>query len=57
MLVSAEEAVDAACRMTGRGIYGDLRIDWPELMAFKRSFTDPIPDKQESRYLNLGVDA
>lgn len=57
MLVSAEEAVDAARRMTGRGIDGNLRIDWPQLMAFKRSFTDPIPDKQESRYSDLGVDA
>lgn len=57
MLVSAEEAVDAARRMAGRGILGDLRIDWAELMAFKRSFTDPIPDKQESHYSDLGVDA
>lgn len=57
MLVSAEEAVDAAYRMTRRGIDGNLSIDWPQLMAFKSSFTDPIPDKQESRYLDLGVDA
>lgn len=57
MLVSAEEAVDAARRMAGQGILGDLRIDWAQLMAFKHSFTDPIPDKQESRYSDLGVDA
>lgn len=57
MLVSAEEAIDAAHRMTGRGIDGDLRIDWPKMMAFKRRFTDPIPDKQESHYSDLGVDA
>src|SRR3546814_17181632 len=26
-------------------------------MAFKRSFTDPVPAKQERRYAKLGVDA
>ena len=55
MLVSGEEAVDAAARMSGRGVQGALSIDWPQLMAFKRSFTDPIPDKQEQRYAKLEV--
>jgi glutathione reductase (NADPH) len=55
MLVSGEEAVDAATRMVGRGVQGALSIDWPQLMAFKRTFTDPIPDKQEQRYAELGV--
>ena len=57
MLVSGEEAIDAAGRMTGRGVEGALAIDWPGLMAFKRTFTDPIPAKQERRYAELGVDA
>ncbi|MBB6125862.1 FAD-dependent oxidoreductase, partial [Sphingobium subterraneum] len=38
MLVSGEEAIDAAARMAGHGVGGDLAIDWPSLMAFKRSF-------------------
>ncbi len=57
MLVSGEEALDAANRMHSRGIDGELRIDWPALMAFKRSFTDPIPAKQDQHYADLGVDA
>ena len=57
MLVSGEEAVDAARRMQSRGIDGELRIDWPALMAFKRGFTDPIPAKQAEHYADLGVDA
>ncbi len=57
MLVSGEEAVDAGRRMQSRGIDGELRIDWPTLMAFKRSFTDPIPTKQAEHYADLGVDA
>lgn len=57
MLVSGEEAIDAAQRMRGHGVQGELSIDWPELMAFKRTFTDPIAAKQEDRYADLGVDA
>lgn len=57
MLVSGEEALDASRRMKSHGIDGELRIDWSELMAFKRSFTDPIPAKQEQHYADLGVDA
>ena len=56
-LVSGEEAVDAAARMAGHGVQGALEIDWPDLMAFKRTFTDPIPAKQARRYADLGVDA
>jgi len=56
MLVSGEEAIDAAKRMAGHGVEGALTIDWPGLMAFKRSFTDPIPAKQEHRYAELGVE-
>lgn len=57
MLVSGAEALDYARRMQGRGIDGSVRIDWPALMAFKRSFTDPIPAKQEHRFVERGIDA
>ncbi|HEV7263582.1 MAG TPA: NAD(P)/FAD-dependent oxidoreductase [Falsiroseomonas sp.] len=57
MLVSGEEAVDAVQRMRGHGVEGEARIAWPELMAFKRSFTGPVPEKQEQRYRDRGIDA
>jgi glutathione reductase (NADPH) len=57
MLVSGEEAIDAARRMRGHGVEGDLRIAWPGLMAFKRSFTDPVPEEQEKHYADQGIDA
>jgi glutathione reductase (NADPH) len=57
MLISGAEAVDAAHRMQGRGVAGEVRINWPELMAFKRTFTDPVPQKQEARYAAQGIDA
>jgi glutathione reductase (NADPH) len=55
MLVSGEEVIDAARRMSGHGVEGNLRIDWPALMAFKRGFTDPVPEKQERSYADRGV--
>ena len=57
MLVSGEEAIDAVRRMQAHGVEGEVRLDWPALMAFKRSFTDPVPAKQARHYAELGVDA
>ncbi len=57
MLVAGEEAIDAARRMAPHGVVGDLRIDWPALMAFKRSFTDPIPERQRTGYAEQGIEA
>src|SRR5215470_19711348 len=57
MLVSGAEAVDWARRMRGHGIIGEPRIDWKQLIAFKRSFTDPIPAKREESFARQGIAA
>ncbi len=57
MLVSAAEAIDMARRMQGRGVDGEVRIDWKDLIAFKRSFTDPLPGKLEQSFAERGIDA
>ena len=57
MLVSGEEAVSAVWRMRGHGVEGEARIVWPELMQFKRSFTDPVPGKQDRRYAEQDIAA
>ena len=57
MLISGAEAIDMARRMRGRGAAGELRISWPELIAFKRTFTDPVPANHERRYAEHGIDA
>lgn len=56
MLVGGATAADHARRMHGKGIAGDIHIDWPGLMAFKRSFTDPVPENREQRYADKGID-
>src|SRR5262245_10424157 len=57
MLVSGAEAADWARRMHRHGVAGDLRIDWKELIAFKRTFTDPVPKKREEGFAKQGIDA
>lgn len=56
MLIGGAEALDHAKRMQGKGIVGQVNIDWSGLMGFKRSFTDPVPEKQEKRYSEKGID-
>lgn len=57
VLVGAAEAVDRTRRMANRGIAGDSRILWSELIAFKRGFTDPVPAARERSYSEAGIEA
>src|SRR2546422_3369470 len=34
---------------------GNVRIVWPDLMRFKRSFTDPVPKSREDAFLRAGM--
>jgi len=56
MLVGATEALDWTRRMKGRGVRAaDLEINWSELMAFKRTFTDAMPGRVEGGLEKAGV--
>jgi glutathione reductase (NADPH) len=58
VLVGAAESVDWIHRMKGNGIQAaKLRIDWPELMRFKRSFTEPVPKRREDEFAKAGIAA
>lgn len=56
MLVGGVSALDHFRRMQGNGVARDVHIDWPALIGFKRSFTDPVPKKHEHRYHDKGID-
>ena len=56
MLVAGAEVVDAQRRMRPNGIDGEVRIDWADLIAFKRTFTDPVPANHEQLYGKEGID-
>lgn len=55
VLVGAAELVDRAGRMHAHGVRSDAHIDWPELMAFKRSFTETVPGNVERSLVEHGV--
>lgn len=58
MLITGAQVVDDIRRITGRGVATEgARIAWPDLMAFKRTFTGPVPANQEKRYVEKGIDA
>lgn len=58
VLVGAAESVDWAQRMQGRGIAGgEVLIDWPALMQFKRTFTGSVPERREKSYQRAGIAA
>jgi len=56
--VGAADALDWARRIQGKGFHGDgVRLDWPELMRFKRTFTDPVPKNREEAFTQAGITA
>lgn len=58
VLVGAAELMDWTRRMDGKGIFGEqARIEWADLMRFKRSFTDPVPASREEGFKKAGIAA
>jgi glutathione reductase (NADPH) len=56
VLVGAGELVDWSRRMRAKSVVdGALEIDWPALMRFKRTFTDPVPADREREYDDAGI--
>lgn len=50
--VSSGTNVAFAC---AGGIEGAIGIDWPQLMRFTGSFTDPVPEERESVLRKAGI--
>lgn len=56
VLVAAAAAVDQARKLEGKGVDpGGVRLDWPALMAFKRSFTGPVPQNTVEMFRKQGI--
>src|SRR5262249_9788470 len=58
VLGGAAEIADAALRMKAHGVASeDLYIEWRDLMRFKRTFTDPVPESSEHAFQKAGIEA
>ena len=55
VLLSAVEARDKSAQMSGKGIEGKQIVYWPDLMAFKKTFTDPVPEQSKKSLESAGV--
>ncbi len=56
VLLAAAEAVSSARGLGGRGLAGAPVIDWPELIARKRTFTAPVPERIEGWMRDAGAE-
>ncbi|MBV8638289.1 MAG: NAD(P)/FAD-dependent oxidoreductase [Candidatus Eremiobacteraeota bacterium] len=54
VLVGPEEIVHRRHDI-GNVLQGALAVDWPQLMRFKRTFTDPVPGEREASYRDAGI--
>ncbi|ASK61026.1 pyridine nucleotide-disulfide oxidoreductase [Virgibacillus phasianinus] len=55
VLVGAAELIDHNKRMQGNGIHANSEIDWTELIKFKETFTQPVPESMEKSLADAGV--
>lgn len=56
VLVGVAETRDRAQRLQGHGLGAPPPVRWGELMAFKRTFTDPVPENKEASFREAGID-
>lgn len=55
ILVGATDAVASSRNLEGKGVDSTPSINWRELIAFKNSFTDPIPENKEANFKESGI--
>jgi glutathione reductase (NADPH) len=55
MLVGVTDALDWSGRMVGKGLGSLPTVDWAQMIAFKRTFTDATPGKVEGGLSEAGV--
>jgi glutathione reductase (NADPH) len=56
VLVGATEVIERNRQMAGNGILSDGgKIDWPALIRFKRTFTQPVPEDRERQFAEAGI--
>jgi len=56
VLVAQADLVERCRHLTGKGLAADsLRLAWPDLIRFKREFTDPVPDATTKGLREAGV--
>lgn len=55
MLIGVTEGVDWARNMAGKGLKAETSVTWPDMIAFKRTFTDNMPPRIEAGLKKAGI--
>lgn len=55
MLVAVTEGVEWTRNLAGKGLEAQTSVDWSDMIAFKRSFTDAMPARIEGGLEKAGV--
>ncbi|UFH52966.1 NAD(P)/FAD-dependent oxidoreductase [Spirosoma sp. KNUC1025] len=55
VLVGAAEIVARSEQLAGKGIREKASINWADLIRFKKTFTDPIPENTEQKFIDQGI--
>ena len=56
VLVGAAEVIERAKALQNKGVSGTIHIAWPDLIRFKRTFTDPVPAARQAVFAKQGID-
>ena len=56
MLVAVTKGVEFAENMEGKGLEAQPSVNWPDMIAFKRSFTEAMPPRIEAGLEKAGID-
>ena len=57
MLIAVTEGVDWAHNLKGKGLNAQVAVNWPDMIAFKRTFTDVMPPRIEAGLEKAGITA
>jgi len=55
MLIAVTEGVDWAHNMRGKGLKAQVSINWPDMIAFKRTFTEVMPPRIQAGLEKAGI--
>lgn len=56
VLVDVTGVVRSLQNLRGKGLAGGIEVDWQELMRFKRTFTEPVPEAVIDSFQKKGID-
>ena len=57
MLIAVTEGVDWAHNLKGKGLEAQTSINWPDMIAFKETFTGVMPSRIEAGLKKAGISA